>query len=168
MVIKVQSHVRRFINSDVLYKRLTSIFKIQRLIRRYLKQQRELSSQNRRLKEQLRLEERNRIKEQKRIEEQLKKEDQKHIDEQLKKQIEFELIIKEQILMMKEEDRQKRYEYETKIKQNEDDLALFKATLNKGVNQKVEMANKMEELLLENHRIKLELSKKKSEKCIIS
>ena len=168
MVIKVQSHVRRFLKMDVLYKRLTSIIKIQRLIRKYLKQQRELSSQNRRLKEQLRLEERNRIKEQKRIEEQLKKEDQKHIDEQLKKQIEFELIIKEQILMMKEEDRQKRYEYETKIKQNEDDLALFKATLNKGVNQKVEMANKMEELLLENHRIKLELSKKKSEKCIIS
>jgi myosin heavy subunit len=186
MVIKVQSHVRRFLKRDVLYKRLTSIIKIQRLIRKYLKQQRELSSQNRRLKEQLRLEALKREEEERKREEEERKRDEeerKHEEEEQKReeeerkrdeeerkrqQIEFEMRMNEQMLMMREEERQKRYEYEIKIKQNEDDLELFKETLNRGVNQKVEMANKMEELLLENHRIKMELNKKKNEKCIIS
>lgn len=186
LVIKVQSHVRRYIQRGTLYKRFVSIVKIQRLIRRYLKQQRELSSQNRKLKEQLRLEALKREEEElkrqeeerkyqqielKRQEEGLKRQEEmrKHQEEELKrKQIEFERRMKEQMLMMKEEERQKRYEYERKIKQNEDDLELFKETLNRGVNQKVEMANKMEELLLENHRIKMELNKKKNEKCIVS
>ena len=214
MVIKVQSIMRRYIQKNKLSKIKKSIIIIQRVTRKFLKQQRELSAINRKLKEQLKLEERKRAEEKlkreeeelKHIEEQKKRqeEERKRIEEQKKreeeerkrheeerkrqeeerkrqeeerkrqeeerkrKQIEFEKRMKEQMLMIKEEERQKRYEYEMRIKQNEDDLALFKETLNRGVNQKVEMANKMEQLLLENHRIKMELNRKKNEKCVIS